>query len=388
MHKHSASTVARALHFAQGLQRGVSMSLEPGSVCVIGASAESSTVVLLDDGVASRHCALMLDGTGRVTCTAFESAVRVGDRELKPGESMALPDLMPLHCGEAMLLVGPEDADWSRPLSAAPADGAGAWTRWIGALRNARATHPATTLAVASATAVLLVGSVWGAVRYVTAPLRLSVDNVAEAQQWLKTVAPAGSELQLISDETRQRLVVSGYVPTNYQRELLVATVAEQAEAPRSEVYSVEQLLASVVRMAQLEGLACVAAYGGAGRVSCTNDIDKPQAADRLRAASAQVAGLRELSLQVSAPPTVAPNSAMVPAAGTSPVSQGAKGVAVGRKFSIFMSKRGKHLIGPAGERYSEGDVFEGLTIRSIALDHVVFERDQQQYVFYVAQMR
>jgi hypothetical protein len=185
-----------------------------------------------------------------------------------------------------------------------------------------------------------------------------------------------------------QRLVVSGYVPTNYQRELLVATVAEQAEAPRSEVYSVEQLLASVVRMAQLEGLACVAAYGGAGRVSCTNDIDKPQAADRLRAASAQVAGLRELSLQVSAPPTVAPNSAMVPAAGTSPVSQGAKGVAVGRKFSIFMSKRGKHLIGPAGERYSEGDVFEGLTIRSIALDHVVFERDQQQYVFYVAQMR
>jgi hypothetical protein len=382
----TARSASRTLHFAQGLQRGVDVPLETGSVCVIGASAEVCTLVLFDDGVAARHCALTLDGNGRITCTAFDAPLRIGERELKPGESMALPDLVPLQCGEATLLVGPEGADWSRPVAAASAEGAGLWARWTGALRNARATHPAMTLAVLIGGGGLLAGSVWGTVSYITAPLRLSVDNVARAQQWLRSVAPAGSELQLIADESRQRLVVSGYVPTNYQRELLVATIAEQADAPRSEVYSVEQMMASVVRMAQLESLACVAAYGGAGRVSCTNDISNAQAADRLRSASAQVAGLRELSLQVSVPPATASN-AVVPVAPNAR-GGGPKGVSVARKFSILISKRGKNIIGPAGERYSEGDVFDGLTIRSIALDHVVFERDQEEYVFYVAQMR
>jgi type II secretory pathway component PulC len=141
-----------------------------------------------------------------------------------------------------------------------------------------------------------------------------------------------------------------------------------------------------VVRMAQLEGVACVAAYGGAGRVSCTNDISNPAAADRLRSAAAQVAGLRELFLQVSAA-TPAPPDAAVPVANNAR-GGGPKGVAIGRKFSILISKRGKHVIGPAGEKYGEGDVFDGLAIRSIALDHVVFERDGAEYVFYVAQMR
>lgn len=381
------SANARTLHFAQGLQRGVDVPLEAGSVCVVGSSPEACTLVLFDDGVAARHCALTLDGDGRINCTAFDAPVRVGERELKAGESMTLPDLVPLRCGDAMLLVGPEGSDWLRPVAAGSAERSGLWARGANALRNARATHPAMTLAVLLGCGGLLAGSVWGTVSYINAPLRLSVDNVARAQQWLKSVAPAGSELQLIADESRQRLVVSGYVPTNYQRELLVATIAEQADAPRSEVYSVEQMMASVVRMAQLEGLACVAAYGGAGRVSCTNDIANAQAADRLRAASAQVSGLRELSLQVNAPQPVTASNEVIPVAPNAR-GGGPKGVSIGRKFSIFISKRGKYIVGPAGEKFKEGDVFEGLTIRSIELDRVVFERDAEEYVFYVAQMR
>jgi hypothetical protein len=382
-----SSTTTRTLHFAQGLQRGVDMPLQAGSVCVIGSSAEACTLVLFDDGVAARHCALTLDTSGRVTCTAFDAPVRIGERELKPGESMLWPDLVPLRCGEATLLVGAEGADWSRP-AAVSSQGAGPWLRWSGALRNARATHPAATLAVLIGSCGLLVGSVWGTVSYITAPLRLTLDNVARAQQWLKSVAPAGSELQLIADESRQRLVVSGYVPTNYQRELLVATVAEQADAPRSEVFSVEQMMASVVRIAQLEGLTCVAAYAGAGRANCTNEIADAAAADRFRAASAQVPGLRALTLQVASPGPVAGAEGQAPPPALSAKTCGRKGIAIGRKFSILMSKRGNVMIGPAGEPYKEGDVFEGMKIRQIMLDKVIFECDDSEYVFYVAQMR
>ncbi len=374
------TNAARTLHLAQGLQSGVDVPLAVGEACVIGSSPEHCTVALLDDGVAGRHCALTADAQGRVRCTAFDAAVHIGERELPPGESMLLADFAPLRCGAATLLVGPPGCDWSVSTAAA-ARAPGLWQRASASLRRARASHPVALVAVLLASTGLLAGSVWGAVSLLASTPRLSVDNLARAQQWLKTVSPAGSELQLIADETRQRLVVSGYVPTNYQRELLAATLADQADAPRSEVYSVEQLLASVVRMAQLEGLACVVTYRGLGRASCTNEIADAAAADRLRASSAQVAGLRDLSLQVAAAPAGAAPAAPV-------VASDRKGISIGRKFSILMSKRGKHVIGPAGEHYGEGDVFDGLTIRSIALDHVVFERDQHEYVFYVAQMK
>jgi hypothetical protein len=380
----TTTTTARTLHFAQGLQRGVELPLSAGETCVIGSSPEQCTVALLDDGVAARHCALTLDMHGHVSCTAFDAPLRIGARELPPGESMLLPDFAPLHCGEATLLVGPTGSDWSSPANAA-ARAPSLWQRVGSSLGRARASHPIALVAVLLGSTGLLAGSVWGAMSYITSPPSLTVDNLARAQQWLKSVAPAGSELQLIADESRQRLVVSGYVPTNYQRELLVATIAERPDAPRNEVFSVEQMLASIVRMAQLEGLACVVAYRGAGRANCTNEMTDAAAADRLRAASAQVAGLRELSLQVTAAPPV------VEAANVAPVANKAaepKGISIGRKFSILMSKKGNHLIGPAGERYNEGDVFEGMAIRKITLDHVIFERNQSEYVFYVAQMK
>jgi hypothetical protein len=380
------SAAARTLHVAQGVQRGVELPLSLGETCVIGASTEMCSVVLLDDGVAARHCALTLDSHGHVSCTAFDAAVRIGERALPPGESMLLPDFAPLRCGEARLVVGPPGSDWTRSEEAA-ARAPGLWQRVGASLGRARASHPIALLAVLLGSTGLLAGSVWGAINYFGAPPSLTVDNLERAQHWLKTVAPAGSELQLIADESRQRLVVSGYVPTNYQRELLMATIAERPDAPRSEVFSVEQMLASVVRIAQLEGVSCVVAYRGAGRANCTNEIANAAAADKLRAASGQVAGLRELSLQVAAAAPVADGGAPV-AALPSAKGCGRKGVSIGRKFSVFMSKKGATLIGPAGEKYREGDVFEGLTIRKIMLDQVVFECDDSEYVFYVAQMK
>jgi Inner membrane component of T3SS, cytoplasmic domain len=362
----------RTLHFAQGLQRGVDVPLIAGSTCIIGSSPLLCTVVLRDEHVARRHCTLSLDARGHVTCTALDAPVWVGQRELPPGASMVMPDFLPLRCGRATLLVGPDGSDWSFSMIAAES-APGLRHRTEATLRRVRASNPPAFAALLIGSLAVAAGSVWGAVSYLAAPLRLPLDNMVRAQRWLQSVAPSGSELQLIADDNSGRWVIAGYVPTARQREALEAAMMRSADAPRSEVVAVEQMLAAVEKRAQREGLACAAAYRGAGRAECSQAIENAAAADRLRAASSRVDGLRELSLRVAAPQTVA---------------KAPKRADGGRKFSVLMSnKRGNRLIGPAGEGYREGDTFDGMTIRKIMFDQVVFQRDKDEVVLYLAQL-
>jgi hypothetical protein len=362
------AVASRTLHVAQGLQRGSDLPLIAGSTCVIGASPALCTVVLGDKGVAPRHCALTLDARGHVTCTALDAPVRVGQRELPPGASMAMPDFLPLCCGQATLLVGPPGSDWSFSMFAAErAPGLG--QRADAALQRVRTSNPAAFAALLLSSLAVAAGSVWGAVSYLAPPARMSADNLVRAQRWLQSIAPSGSELQLVADQHGERWVVSGYVLTSGQQEALAAAVGRRTDAPRAEVVSVEQMLAAVDQLARREGLACAAVYRGAGRADCGQPIADASAADRLRASSSQVAGLRELSLQVAAPKRAAVQRVAV----------------VQRKFSVVMSKRGNWLIDATGQRYGEGDAFDGMTIRKITLDQVHFERDRGEVVLRVA---
>jgi hypothetical protein len=363
----------RTLHVARGLQRGSDLPLIAGSGCVIGSSAALCSVVLRDKDVAVRHCALTLDARGHVTCTALDAAVWVGQRELPPGASMVMPDFLPLRCGQATLLVGPEGSDWSFSMIAAES-APGLRQRAETLLQGVRASNPPAFAALLLCSLLITAGSVWGAVNLLIAPLRMPADDIARAQRWLQSIAPGGSELQLIADDDSERWVVAGYVPTSPQRDTLLAAVQRQPGALRAEVFAVDQLMASLARAARREGVACNAVYLGAGRVACGNDIGEPLAA-KLRAASGRVEGLRELSLQIEAPQAVVAKA--VP-----------KRTAGDRKFSVVMSnKRGNRLIGPAGEGYREGDTFDGMTIRKIMFDQVVFERGNGEVVLHLAQL-
>lgn len=367
----------RILHFARGLRRGSDLPLVAGSACVIGSSATQCTVVLHDDDVAPRHCSLTLDARGHVICTALDAPVWVGQRELPPGASMAMPDYLPLRCGQATMLVGQQGTDWSFSMTAAES-APGLRQRAEVRLQRVRASNPPAFAALLLFSLLIAAGSVWGAVNLLMSPLRMPADNVERAQRWLQSIAPSGSELQLVADDGGSPWVVAGYVATTQQRDALADTIKKQRAAPRAEVFAVEQLLASVTRLAQREGVACSAVYHGAGRVGCGNQIGDAVAAGKLRAASMRVEGLRELSLQVAVP-KAAPQAVvkMVP-----------KRTASGRKFSVLMSnKRGNRLIGPAGEGYSEGDTFDGMTIRKIMFDQVVFQRDKDEIVLYLAQL-
>jgi hypothetical protein len=369
----TATVAARTLHVARGLQRGSDLPLIEGGTCVIGASPALCSVLLRDKDVAPRHCALTLDGRGHVTCTALDAAVRVGQRELPPGASMVMPDFLPLCCGQATLLVGPQGSDWSYSMTAAES-APGLRQRAADQLQRVRESNPPAFAALLFGSLCVAAGSVWGAVSYLTAPQSLPGDNVARAQRWLQSIAPAGSELQLIADDNRQGWVVAGYVPTAQQRDTLSAAIQRQRDAPRAEVVAVDELLASLTRLAERDGVACSAVYHGAGRAGCSNQIGTAAAASKLRDASVRVGGLRELLLQVATPPAA--------------MAKAAPRAAGGRKYSVLMSnKRGNRLIGPAGEGYREGDAFDGMTIRRIMLDQVVFQRDDNEVVMRLAQL-
>jgi hypothetical protein len=371
--------VRRSLRVARGARRGAEVSLATGRTWVIGSAADLCDVVLPDEGVAKRHCALSLDARAHVVCTALETTVWIGQRELPPGASVSMPDFLPLRCGQATLLVGPEGSDWS--FSMVAAEKAPGWSeRARGLLAHARAASPLAFGAIVMGSTVLVASSVWGAVSWLTAPPALSVDNLSRSQRWLLSVAPRGSELQLIADEARAGLVVSGYVTTERERLDLAAALARQRNAPRSEVVSVEDLLGRLAQVARLQSLACEPAYRGGGRAACANELADEAAAQRLRAAAlAQVGGLRELTLEVSPPRVmaVAPTTA-APRRGPS-----------SRKYAVLMSnKRGNQLVGPAGQRWREGDAFDGMTIRRIELDQVVFERGpREEVVLQLAQL-
>jgi hypothetical protein len=365
----------RTLLVARGSERGAEWPLGAGSTCVIGAEAALCDVVLGDDGVARRHCSLSLDARAHVIVTALDAPVWVGRRELPRGASMAMPDFLPLRCGQATMLVGPEGSDWSYSLGAAES-APGLGERADVVVQQVRAASPLAFAALLLGSTALVAGSVWGAVSWLTTPQN-TVDSAARTQRWLLSAAPRDSELQLVVDDTLQRLVVTGYVRTERERALLAAALARQPYAPRAEFVAVEPMLATVRSLAQQHGLACEPAYSGAGRVAC-DPVTDAAAAERVRVASQQVAGLRELALPVASPPvaSVKPAARRAAASGS-------------RRFAVLMSnKRGNQLIGPAGERWSEGDDFDGMTIRRIQLDHVVFERDRDEVVLQLAQLK
>jgi hypothetical protein len=313
----------RSLHIARGAQRGADLPLAASRTCVIGADATRSDIVLRDEGVAPRHCALALDARSHVICTALDAPVRVGQRELPPGASMAMPDFLPLRCGRATLLVGPEGSDWSYSLSAA-SSAPSLGERAGDGLQRVRAARPTVFAALVCASTVLVAGSVWSAVSWLTSPSGPAPASLSQTQRWLLSVAPRGSALQLVFDETQQRLVVSGSVETEHEREQLALAVWRQGGGLVSEVVSRERARDEAAALAPATGAADVA-------------------------------------------------SPALPA----------------RRFAVLMSSlRGRQIIGPGGERWREGDEFEGMTVRSIRFDHVVFERERSPVVLYLPQLR
>ncbi len=362
--------MSRQLRILSGLHQGAAVTLEHEERCLIGSDAQCS-VVLLDRQVAPRHCVVQIDDFG-LTCRAIDAPVLLGERQLAASEVAKIEDFTLIRCGEAALAVGPPQGDWTIAERAVQAR----TITPLHTLRALRQLNPYTLFAMVSLAITCVIGVAYAAL--MDRSSALTADRVAAARSWLKRAASPGSELTIGADTvSSHELILTGYVRRERELQTLLAASRASGFAPRVEVYSVDEMRSSIERLSRLAQVPCELQYQGSGRFSCSDPVSGDAAATKLRVLAHEVPGVRALQVTVVRPHIVA-GRRKPPPRDTEPVR-------LTRKFSVFMFRNERFLIGPFGERYKEGDQFDGFTIRRIGLDKVLLERDSRDYEFYVA---
>ena len=367
----------KQLRILKGLHHGATMELGPQERHLIGSDAECA-VVMCDSGLAPRHCVIGTDDYG-MTCRALDGPVTIDGRQIEPGETRSLDDFAILQCGGATLSVGPADGDWSIATRAMHAQENGPRS----AMRYLQRLNPYALFAVV----MLGIGAVIS-VAYATlsgSEEELVTSRIDTARRWLKGVAPPGSELTVgVDNVTGRGLLLTGYVLSARQVKALDKASRSFADGMRFDVHAVEDMLTGASRMAQLAGVECDPTYKGAGRISCRKRVANDTAAVRLRALARDVPGLRVLEVDVDPPPPTAVAEVSAPVEPPPPSAP----PRLTQKFAVLMFRNERLLIGPYGERYREGDEFDGFRIDRIELDKVTFARDGRQFNFHVAALR
>ena len=361
--------MSKVLRVLSGLHRGAEVPLDTDERYIIGSDAESA-VVLCDRGVAARHCLIAADDYGW-TCRALDASVMVGNRELKKGEATSVEEFELIRCGAAAFGVGPALGDWSGAELALQAPR-------VTPLRSLRQLNPLVLFATVVVGITCVIGLAYAALS--DGDAELTPGRVEAARAWLRSVAPEGSELTIGADHAaNNELLLSGYVPHARQLNDLVASSRTSKFNPRLDVYAVDEMTASMSRLAHLSGVPCEPLYKTEGHLACSVTVDSEANATRLRNASRDVPGLRSLEVRV-APAQVASAAA--------PPAENKENVRLTRKFSVLMIRNQRYLVGPYGEKYAEGQEFDGFKIARIGIDEVKFERDGREFQFYVAALR
>jgi hypothetical protein len=395
----------KTLKILNGWNEGAEIQLELGVPILLGSHADS-TVVLSDAGIEEQHCQLMLT-TGGIVCASIGGTVMVRGREFSPGEIVKIPYMQRICCGGIDFAIGDTDADWGQFSLMPPASSTAAKEerRWQSLLRGL-VSMPAWKRNLGMGIGLAGFASLLGIAYASMAPQygAGSAAYVDEARRWLKTVEPAGSELHIDGSQGGQ-LVLTGYVGSNYENELLGKAVRQSSYRPRVDVYAVEQMVSSLGRLANLESLPCIVQYLGKGRLGCNNDIEASSQAVRLQVLAQQVPGVKALETRLhphdagqAAAQPVAPasignagntgnagsaasiaNAAEAPAASL-PASIGTI-AQFPRKLSVMMSKRERSVFDAKGMRFTEGDVIDGFKLTSIEFDQVWLEKDGRQFL-------
>jgi len=394
----------KILRILSGLNRCAQVLVQPGIPIIVGRHAECA-VILADSGIAERHCRIVLeqknkDTASGVLCTAIDANIQVDDRILQPGETMRIPDCTAIQCGSIFFALGDRSFDWQlleESLAEERSSIQGMIRhRWRQVIQRIHAMSPrqrriygATSVSGFIVMIVLVIAAL---------PSRFDVNSQAyldEAKRWLKSVAPPGSELTIARMQDG-RLVLSGYIATSYQNDMLALEVRNSKYQPRMEVYAVEQMVASLSRLANLENLPCIANYLSAGRLGCNNDIPSKQQATQLQTLSQQIPGVKALELRSPVDSAVAenankqkPDSVVADAADKKPETS-KQAAASGfpelkRKLGVFISKQGRYVVDTRGFKFREGDVIDGYTITSINLDQIQLAYGEQRFALQVA---
>lgn len=368
--------MSKQLRILGGLHRGAELPFAALEHYVIGSDAQCA-VVLGDAGVAARHCVIAGDDYG-ATLRAIDAPVSVAGRDVRPGEVVSLDDFQLVRCGEAVLGVGPERGDWS---AAQRALHAGTPVR-LDVMGRLRRFNPYALFATLVFGLTSMIGLAYATLS--DGAVELTHSHVEAARLWLQSVAPKGSELVVgVEDAPGRQLLLSGYVLSGQQLRTLAAAARASEFEPRLAVHAIDELTDSMGRLAQQSGLPCDPQHKGAGHFACASPVASDASAARLRMLARDVPGVQSLDVRV-----VAPVLAAAPPPVEQPAAQPPTPMQLTRKFAVLMFRDQRYLIGPYGERYVEGEQFDGFKINRIEVDKVLFEREGRAFEFHVAALR
>ncbi|HWW03969.1 FHA domain-containing protein [Collimonas sp.] len=379
----------KTLRILSGFNQGAEVSLELGVPFILGCQSDCS-LVLVDEGVEAQHCQLLLTVAGLI-CTALNGSLTIQDKQLTPSETVKIAYMQSVRCGSIDFIVGDKGTDWAslqtdNAVAALMAKNKSerSWRSGVSELLSMPRWKRNVVLGGGAIGFLAVMGIAYAAM--LPSSAYMSQSYLTEARLWLKSIAPAGSELRI--DRTQGgELALSGYVGSNYQNELLTMAVHNSSYHPKIEVHSVEQMVSSLSRLANLENLPCIVNYRGAGRLGCNNEIDEQAQAVRLQVLARQVVGVKALEARVrpeQVSDVAAPQTSPVPETSRTapPASAGIGTIAnFPRKLSILMSKRGRYVIDSSGLKFSEGDVVDGFALVAIEIDQVELERNGQRFL-------
>ncbi len=364
--------MSKQVRILSGLHRGAEVSVA-SEHCVIGSDPECS-IVLFDPQVAPRHCVLQADEFG-LSCRALDAAISVDDRPVAAGEVAKLEDFSLIRCGQAALSIGPQNGDWSIAERALTTPR----TKPMHAVRSLRQLNPYALFATVLFGITCVIGLAYAALS--ERPYELTQSRVEAARAWLKRIAPEGSELTIGAEAApSNQLLLTGYVRDDAQLRSLLSATRGSDFAPRVEVYAIDEMTGSMERLLRLAELPCDLRYQGSGQFLCGEAVPSDTIAMKLRTIARDVPGLRALHVSVVPPPVVA-QATPAPVVTSGPVR-------LTQKFSVLMWRNQRYLIGQFGERYREGEDFDGFKISRIDVDKILFERDGKEFEFYVAALR
>lgn len=378
------------------MHAGASAALSEAERCVIG-SDTICNITLADEGVMPIHCVLYWQD-GRLKCDAIQGAVRNGPERAGPGESLRVRTGVPLQCGVTQVLVESLDAACvgeADPLTGADSLAGGRRRFSVPLFSGATSIDVSRKFRLFALGAFLALGLSGVAVAIANWSDDAQTDPhlLGDVQAWLRTVSPPGSELRAIYDREARRFAIAGYVPTDYQGELLKRSLRESTYFPRADFISAEGMIGSFVRLVQMEKLMCVAEYAGNGHLKCSNPVATQEHATRMRMLARQVPGVTEVDLQLApaVPPTPAPAIAAVPAVSTAAATPESSvvprwdGPQLKGKLSVWILKKDRFVLDWRGIKYRRGDVIDGMTVDKITVDEVDLSRDGNLYSVIVA---
>lgn len=293
---------ALALRLVRGVHAGAERRCGSGDVVVIG-GGDDCDLILADEAVQPHHCIVSVIGTD-IGLRAVSAQVRVGGREIQPGEPISLGPFEIVEVGTAAFALGPasNEEEWARvrEAMAAAANDVAASEAASSAWRRRRRFAIGAAAAVATVVTCAISAQL----------LRPVAPTLAERQALAEQVVRTSDlpEVQVSGEHGRVR--VSGIVADAAQAEKLRAALSGGATGAEFDLRSGASIARDVVDVLRLSGLRAEGRYLNDGQVEVRGhfgDQAKLQNVVESRA-MIEIGGLKKVvTVNLDAPPAPPP---------------------------------------------------------------------------------